>query len=52
MGKAFWAVSLLLVMMVFGILLVATNEKEGARTDCELKSKKIGNRVVKVWDCD
>lgn len=52
MGAAFWAVSLLLLMMVFGILLVATNEKESARTDCELESKKVGNRTVKVWDCE
>lgn len=52
MSKAFWAVGTLIIMMIIGILLMGSTEGAKGRTDCELESKKVGKRTVKVWDCE
>lgn len=52
MGKAFWAISAILVMMTIGIILAGVHTDNRARTDCKLETKHYGKKTTKVWDCE
>lgn len=48
MSKVIWVIAVLFAAMLAALLLMP----DEGRDDCDVKNKKVGNRVVKVVDCE